>query len=73
MNARDLARGMLVVHYRIEAVLGRGGVGVVYLAEDLRLKRRVALKILATDEGSEAKRPSSSRSGSSSCSGRAGS
>jgi WD40 repeat protein len=39
--------GTELAGYRIEALLGWGGMSVVYLAEDLRLKRKVALKLLA--------------------------
>jgi eukaryotic-like serine/threonine-protein kinase len=50
--------GQQIGVYRIEALLGTGGMGTVYLAQDAELGRRVAIKVMA----SRASDPESSRS-----------
>jgi serine/threonine protein kinase len=41
--------GTEVAGFRIESLLGRGGMSVVYVAEQMRLGRKVALKVLTTE------------------------
>ncbi len=45
----SLSPGSTLGPYTIRAELGHGGMGVVYPAQDPRLKRQVAIKLLAAD------------------------
>jgi serine/threonine protein kinase len=49
---RDLLANTNLLHYRIVSKIGAGGMGEVYLAQDTKLDRKVALKILPADVAS---------------------
>lgn len=47
---------MPLVHYRIERLIGQGGMSKVFLAEDTRLHRKVAFRVPPAEMGSHADR-----------------
>lgn len=55
-EAHESLLGKTLGNYKVERVLGMGGMGEVYLAYDYKLRRRIALKILPAEYGSNDER-----------------
>src|SRR5580658_1282274 len=52
-SARPVSTGRTVAHYRLLGQLGRGGMGVVCRAEDIKLGRSAAMKFLPNEVASD--------------------
>src|SRR5215217_857662 len=52
-GVRELAPGTDFGEWRIDRLIGRGGMGVVYLATDRRLNRPVAIKLIGDDRAED--------------------
>ena len=50
--------GKTLAHYEVVATLGKGGMGEVYVAQDTKLQRRVALKVLPKETAADPERRS---------------
>ena len=53
---QDSLAGKAISHYKIIRLLGEGGMGQVYLAQDTKLHRQIALKVLTSQFESDAER-----------------
>ena len=52
----NLKAGSRLAHYEISAPIGEGGMGEVYRAEDTKLGREVAIKVLPADMSTDPER-----------------